>query len=670
MTAWIAHLVPSLGALGVWAYWIVGLAALLEAWFVTGVLAPGTLVVDAGGALARLGTLNPVELAWFVAVGAALGGEMGYWTGRRLGKRLTGRWDPARLGAYRRAEALFRRHGGLALVLGRFLGPVSGLAALAAALAGMEPRRFRIWNALSALPYAAVHVGLGYALGDVLARVGPQMERAAILAAVVLAALALIWAVSTQLRRGLPLALAALGAARDALLAKPWARRLAAAHPGLTGFLARRVATDRFEGLALTALAAVAVYVVAAWADSALDFLFEAQVAQTDLRLSRLIHAFWNPQALHAFGLVTQLGHWTVVTAMLAGATAALAIAGRRASLAQLWVALAGELITVRLLKNAFDRPRPELGFFVETSGSFPSGHATLSVAFWGTLCVIAWRERALGPTTALVLGATLAFLIGGSRIYLIEHYLSDVVNGWLVGTLWLVIGLAVAERMRAAGPAPRPSRPRLRAAALAAAAGVVAAGVLAALADPPRAAAQAEAPPEIVDPVAAAGTADLPLAVESLGGEARDPVAAVIAAPDLGHVVARLRAAGWREAEQPSPASLLRGAWHDLTEATWADAPLFPRFWLGHPQDAGLRSADGAAELRLWDSGERTPEGARLILAAPSPPGRDALARDMATPAAGSGGAAGAAEGAGATAPCPVGIAVADGAACYIPAP
>ncbi len=51
------------------------------------------------------------------------------------------------------------------------------------------------------------------------------------------------------------------------------------------------------------------------------------------------------------------------------------------------------------------------------------------------------------GYTTALLAAGSLAVLIGGSRLYLIEHFLSDVVNGWIVGALWLVIGLGMGER-------------------------------------------------------------------------------------------------------------------------------------------------------------------------------------------------------------------------------
>ncbi|UTH47624.1 hypothetical protein KBW81_13015 [Loktanella salsilacus] len=41
-----------------------------------------------------------------------------------------------------------------------------------------------------------------------------------------------------------------------------------------------------------------------------------------------------------------------------------------------LWIAAVGNQLTVTLLKSFFDRPRSDLGYFVETSGSFPSGHA------------------------------------------------------------------------------------------------------------------------------------------------------------------------------------------------------------------------------------------------------------------------------------------------------
>ena len=637
MSGLASHLLPALESFGAWSYWIVAAAALLESWWITGVVVPGTLVVDAGGTLVRLGALDYLDLVWFVALGAGLGGELGFWTGRRLGRAVGGR-GALHSRAFRRAEDLFHRRGGAALLIGRFLGPVAGLMPLAAALSGMEPRRFRVWNWIGAVPYALVHVTLGAAIGEALVRLGPLAGRLALVVAVLALVLGLLWLVSAQLRRGLPLLRAGLGALRDAVAARPGVRRFAARHPGTARFVAGRLDPAHFSGLTLTVLGAVFLYVAGVWIDSAFDFVSAPQVAATDRRLAELIHAWWTPSALHAFGLVTQLGHWTVVSAALGGALAVLALLGRWPSLVQLLVALGGDLVTVRLLKGAFGRDRPTLSYFTETSGSFPSGHAAVSVAFWGTLFVILWREKVIGPTAALFGAVTAAALIGASRLYLIEHFLSDVVNGWIVGTLWLIVGLAVAEWMRdrarrgvrrqarrrgTGGPADAAGAAwAVRPAAAWAAGGIAAllALWLAWAADPPRAEALAAAPPPAVDPVAALGTEALPLRAETLTGEDAAPVALVVAAPDVEAVVAPLRLAGWTAADRISLEALLHLALADWWDRPAADTPLLPLFWQGRPQAASFRSPDGMEELRVWRADARETGGMRLFALALSP--------------------------------------------------
>ncbi len=147
MSLSLTQILPSIAALGLAAYWMIGASSALEAWFLTGVFVPGTLIVDAGGILVQRGVLDFWDLAWFVAVGSFLGGELSYWTGRFAYQRMVGRWQIENWSAYAKAEALFTRRGGLALVIGRFLGPVSGLVPLVAALAGMDRRKFMLWNA-------------------------------------------------------------------------------------------------------------------------------------------------------------------------------------------------------------------------------------------------------------------------------------------------------------------------------------------------------------------------------------------------------------------------------------------------------------------------------------------------------------------------------------------
>jgi membrane-associated phospholipid phosphatase len=102
-------------------------------------------------------------------------------------------------------------------------------------------------------------------------------------------------------------------------------------------------------------------------------------------------------------------------------------------------------------LKQLFNRARPDIPLLDVAHGlSFPSGHAFTSVTFYGLLAYIVW-ERVKSPALKwIVIGALLVLihLIGFSRIYLRVHYASDVIAGFCVGWIWLVISLLVLRRL------------------------------------------------------------------------------------------------------------------------------------------------------------------------------------------------------------------------------
>ncbi len=98
-------------------------------------------------------------------------------------------------------------------------------------------------------------------------------------------------------------------------------------------------------------------------------------------------------------------------------------------------------------LKDLFALPRPfELDpsvkvYDVEGYG-LPSGHAQLSTVAWGTLA------HAWGKALAWVLAAVLILLIGFSRIYLGVHFPTDVLAGWLIGTVLVAAYVASHSRL------------------------------------------------------------------------------------------------------------------------------------------------------------------------------------------------------------------------------
>ncbi len=103
------------------------------------------------------------------------------------------------------------------------------------------------------------------------------------------------------------------------------------------------------------------------------------------------------------------------------------------------------------LLKNAFSRERPAIPLLKEAAGlSFPSGHALMSVTFYGLLIYIIFKtvENKGLKWTLITLLILLIMIIGLSRVYLRVHYASDVIAGYCVGFLWLVFAIWMLNRL------------------------------------------------------------------------------------------------------------------------------------------------------------------------------------------------------------------------------
>lgn len=109
-------------------------------------------------------------------------------------------------------------------------------------------------------------------------------------------------------------------------------------------------------------------------------------------------------------------------------------------------------------LKEAFERSRPDYWehLSVETTYSFPSGHAMGSMSLAAPLVVLAWRTR-FRPI-ALALAVVYVVAVGSSRVYLGVHFPSDVLAGWCLTLLWVGILVVFLHLLttRIARQAPR----------------------------------------------------------------------------------------------------------------------------------------------------------------------------------------------------------------------
>jgi membrane-associated phospholipid phosphatase len=132
-----------------------------------------------------------------------------------------------------------------------------------------------------------------------------------------------------------------------------------------------------------------------------------------------------------------------------AGALVLLAFARRRPGMALVVAAiLLGANVTTQLLKPLLAAPRavPD-GVGQIGSAAWPSGHATAAMSL--ALCSVLVAPARLRPAVA-ALGAAFAVAVSYSFLTLNWHYPSDVFGGFLVATVWTLLGIAVLYALRA----------------------------------------------------------------------------------------------------------------------------------------------------------------------------------------------------------------------------
>jgi undecaprenyl-diphosphatase len=81
----------------------------------------------------------------------------------------------------------------------------------------------------------------------------------------------------------------------------------------------------------------------------------------------------------------------------------------------------------------------------------FPSGHVLGATVGYGPIVLLVWQrfDRPRLPS-ALVLGmVALLIMIGFSRLYVRDHYLGDVLAGYMVGLSWLALCAGVCAAYR-----------------------------------------------------------------------------------------------------------------------------------------------------------------------------------------------------------------------------
>ena len=110
-----------------------------------------------------------------------------------------------------------------------------------------------------------------------------------------------------------------------------------------------------------------------------------------------------------------------------------------------------GGVLLMFILKQLFNRARPLVPLLEPVQGlSFPSGHALMSMSFYGLLIFLVWENvrNQVWKWIFIILLFFFILLIGFSRIYLRLHYFSDVLAGFAAGIIWLSLSIWAIRRI------------------------------------------------------------------------------------------------------------------------------------------------------------------------------------------------------------------------------
>ena len=150
----------------------VGLAFLIfaESGLFFGIFLPGDSLLFAAGLLSAGGFFILGPLMLLVVVAAILGDSVGYWFGSEVGDHLWERKD-SRFFKHEyltRTERFYKKYGGRAVVLARFVPIVLTIAPILAGVSTMKYRVFLAYNMLGGFLWGAGMVALGFFLGSLV----------------------------------------------------------------------------------------------------------------------------------------------------------------------------------------------------------------------------------------------------------------------------------------------------------------------------------------------------------------------------------------------------------------------------------------------------------------------------------------------------------------------
>jgi len=388
-----------------WGYWIILLAAMLEASPFFGLLVPGQLIVIIGGFFVKLGILDIGDTIFIAALGAILGDLIGYLLGRKYGYSFITRYGKYfffKKEHFEKTKKLMYHHTGKTLIIGRFNSLTRAFAPVVAGTTNVSFLKFLIYNIIGGVSWAIIFVLIGFIFGKSY-EVASKYIGGFIFVAIILSILLI--------------------------------------------YTYRIINKQRhiFVKYHLYALI-LNVFSLYLFSKMAEDFVEREAVTRLDIWINQKIVLLWTPLLTKVMILITNIlspfGLF-ILSIILFG----VLVYKKKWYYSLLFLfSMTGGLLFEFLTKLIIHRARPE-NALIEVSGySFPSGHAIMAIIFF-SLLLYAFKDDIKNKILRygfIIANILLFLIIGFSRVYLNVHWFSDVIAGFSLGLFWLTLLILV----------------------------------------------------------------------------------------------------------------------------------------------------------------------------------------------------------------------------------
>lgn len=179
-------------------------------------------------------------------------------------------------------------------------------------------------------------------------------------------------------------------------------------------------------------------------------FLNIPLITQVDQSINSKMIFLTNPQLTKVMIVTTNIISPPVLLILSIVISIILVYKKRRHNTILLLITMVTGSLLVSLIKIAIKRTRPE-NALIEVSGySFPSGHAVIATLFFSLLLYLFKNDikNTISKYCFITVNLLLVLVVGFSRIYLHVHWFSDVVIGYIIGLLWIVLSVIIFNKI------------------------------------------------------------------------------------------------------------------------------------------------------------------------------------------------------------------------------